>query len=339
MKIITISIFLIALACTPVQAQGVQTVYVSPVGDNSNPGTLTQPLQNLSHALSLHPAVIVLRGGVYTEEITIRQTVTVKAFAGEQVVIRPNSGTFGLRVAYEAEGVVLQGLEIDAINVSNAALKVTSGAHDVQIIDCHVYNSKRHGILISDRAYNVYVRGGSVHDNGGYIDQFQSNNYHGIYPSGVDGVVIDGVEIYHSGGHGVHIYGSCLDCVTIVKNSYIHDNPTGIGAYYGNVYILDNRFDYVGTYGIRLQYALLQSAYVSGNEISHPNPGWTALYVTNLDGVVTIEGNYIHDSYFGFWMRNGGTGTVFLTSNVLQATKPVLVHATTITLVENDNEK
>lgn len=62
-------------------------VYVSPTGDNTHPGTLSQPVATFARALAIVPTggTIVFRAGVYHEgEITITKDVTVQPYPHEQ---------------------------------------------------------------------------------------------------------------------------------------------------------------------------------------------------------------------------------------------------------------
>lgn len=342
-KIIVVFIIsmLMVVSCgatpTPTQTP-TSVIYVSPNGSDENVGTLTSPFETVAQAIDSGASEVVLREGVYPYLEIRTPNVTVRSFAGEQVIIRPASGTFAAQVAYDAENVTLQGLVIDAENVDNTALKITSGAHDVSIINCEVLNAHNsHGVLVSNGSYNVSIIGGSVHDNGGVYVAGQSNNYHGIYLSSTYGNIIDGVEVYRNTGHAVHIYGSGSGYANTVQNSYLHDNNIGIGAYYGNVVIRNNVLEHDGNYLIRMQYNL-ENVTVSGNDLSFPAPNWTSLYVADFNGTATITQNRIHDSYLGLWVRKSGTGTVYLTSNVIDANTPLLKQNTEIQVIDSDNE-
>lgn len=73
------------------------TYYVSPSGDDSNPGTLKRPLGTFEHALETLRAgdTLYARGGSYREAIKVRASpgrrrarVVVKNYRGEQPVVR-----------------------------------------------------------------------------------------------------------------------------------------------------------------------------------------------------------------------------------------------------------
>lgn len=331
---------LVLLTCVPVQAQTTASVYVSPDGDDANPGTLTAPVQTIAQAANMIPdgGEIVLRGGVYPENIyrVLPSNSTLKSFKGERAVIRPGSGNWALHISYSVENVTVQGVEIDATGTLYDAVKVTTYAKNIRLIDCDIHGSVSHGVLVSDHAENVSIIGGRVHDNG------VSDSRHGIYFSAIDGGLVDGVEIYNNKGHAVHVYGGGNGYHNTVRGNYIHDNGAGVGAYYGTVDIENNTITNSGNYLIRLQYAL-ESAVVSDNDLSYPNPTWTSIYVANLtteNALVTVRGNYIHDSYLGVWVRNPSAegAKLIIQSNVFEnSNTPVLVKPTTIEVKQDDN--
>lgn len=138
MQKLLLVVFLVLLACVPVQAQSIAIVYVSPDGDNTNPGTLTAPVQTIAQAANMIPngGEIVLRGGVYPENVyrILPSNSTLKSFKGEKVVIRPGAGNWALHISYSVENVTVQGVEIDATGTLYDAVKVTTYAKNIRLI-------------------------------------------------------------------------------------------------------------------------------------------------------------------------------------------------------------
>src|SRR5439155_3786087 len=79
------------------------TYYVSLTGSDSNPGSLSQPFATINHGVSvLRPGdTLYIRAGTYAEELvdaipggtSWTSPVTVAAYPGETVIIRPNSSS------------------------------------------------------------------------------------------------------------------------------------------------------------------------------------------------------------------------------------------------------
>jgi pectate disaccharide-lyase len=80
-------------------------IYVSPMGDDANPGTMDQPFYNLSRAVSGAPAgtTIYMRGGTYNYDATITlgqsgtqaAPIRVLAFSGEKPVLDFSTQPYG----------------------------------------------------------------------------------------------------------------------------------------------------------------------------------------------------------------------------------------------------
>src|SRR3989304_6373367 len=89
----TIFFFLAFFLSSPLNAQ----IYVSPTGDDNNPGTIEQPFRTLAKAVLLSgpDTLIFMRGGVYSESATIRlnksgqadKYIKVFAYPGEKPIL------------------------------------------------------------------------------------------------------------------------------------------------------------------------------------------------------------------------------------------------------------
>jgi hypothetical protein len=60
--------------------------FVSPRGDDANPGTESAPWQTVAHAVKNAPAgtTVVLRGGTYRESVTLERKLTLQAYPKEK---------------------------------------------------------------------------------------------------------------------------------------------------------------------------------------------------------------------------------------------------------------
>lgn len=221
-------------------------LFVSPAGDDGNPGTQARPFRTLARGLgALAPGLsLVLRGGVYEEAISFvpagaswQRPVTVRAAAGEPVVLRPPAGAERVVTLIGTQYVVLQGLVLDGSRVSLDGVKITYSstapvaAHHVRLVDCEIKNAPHQGVLVTamrDQGggdHNEFLRL-KVHDNG------TTDFDHGYYLSTVDNL-IEGGEVYRNAGWGVHVYaeqGSGVDRNQI-RGCRVHDNArAGRGA-------------------------------------------------------------------------------------------------------------
>ncbi|HEU4717913.1 MAG TPA: DUF1565 domain-containing protein, partial [Bacteroidia bacterium] len=78
-----------------IEAQQLQSLYVSMDGDNSNPGTLTHPFRTIQHALDQAQAgtAIFVMAGTYAETLTASvtgtaaQPVSLKNYSGQNAII------------------------------------------------------------------------------------------------------------------------------------------------------------------------------------------------------------------------------------------------------------
>src|SRR5690606_32917443 len=119
-------------------------IFVSPSGNNSNPGTQEKPIRSIQKAVdNLGPGkTVTLLAGVYEldDAIVIMARGTVEKWA-----------TF--RGARHAE-VILEGIDVNIVNSSgypgNNGLIQIQNAEYVRIQNIHVRNSPRAGINIQD---------------------------------------------------------------------------------------------------------------------------------------------------------------------------------------------
>jgi nitrous oxidase accessory protein NosD len=203
------------------------TYYVAPNGNNANRGTIDQPFQRLLVGVSvLAPGdTLYIRGGTYDESLvnvvpggtSWDAATTVAAYQGESVTLTPSSDPaldFG---SPAAQYIIVDGLILDAVHGGVEAAIIWNGAHHVRLINCELKNSPTNGLLV-EAPDNEFINL-KVHDNG-------SNGLaHGLYITRSNNLV-EGSEVYHNTGWGVHIYtgtGSGADN-NIVRGNEIYEN-------------------------------------------------------------------------------------------------------------------
>lgn len=206
------------------------SIYASPSGSDSNPGTLSLPVRNLSKALSLGRAIgagteIVLRAGDYLERgvdnaadwnCSAIAWCAVHSYPGERARIQDSH--FWYNLAVKGQYWLIEGLEVDGSmygTTTNNNVSITdwtslynwgtSVAHcnDVGGEDCTV------GISVTPRAdgnpaHHVIVRDNDVHENNGAGISF----YHSDFGIAEDNLVRLNAFFDRYGGSGITFNGS-----------------------------------------------------------------------------------------------------------------------------------
>ncbi len=315
---------LIALAAT--SAVQASTYYVAAGGNDSAPGTLTQPFRTLNHgATLLQPGdTLLVRSGTYSEALensipggtSWNSPVTVSAYPGETVTLRPPAGHdrvlfFG---ASNRAYIIVSGLILDGANINYDAVKVTAGSstgasHHIRLQNCEIKNAPQQGILLSASSHGNELINLKVHDNGfGPNNELTPAHYHGVYVESNDNL-IDHSEFYNHPGHGVHVYMSDGVNGTNTQNNIVrfckcHDNGgAGIGLYTGNNNVAYNNLLWKNKRGFQVGYGATNSR-VYNNTLYKNAPqsfeGDIMLVFSGVDGGgannTQITNNIISDS-------------------------------------------
>jgi hypothetical protein len=142
-------------------------IYVSPDGDDSNPGTFTLPFKNLTKAISVSgpDSLIYMRGGVYNESLTIRLNrnglennyIKVWNYRGELPILdftnQPQStSSRGIQISHNYWH--LKGLEIRF--AKDNGIHISGWYNTVE--NCRIYNCEDTGLQISGNgSYNLIL--------------------------------------------------------------------------------------------------------------------------------------------------------------------------------------
>ena len=203
----------IVMAQLGAQTLHAATYYVSiAAGDDARScataANLSTPMRTLNRAVKcLAPGdTLMIRGGTYAESLmdnipsgtSWASPVTLKAFTGEAVTLRPNLPTgsgdcgkdknlvctwvihFANNSVSTQQYIVIDGLILDAINATVNAVKITyngsnssKGAHHIRILNSEIKNSYGSAILMGAGFGSTIVAGGYnefinnlVHHNG-----------------------------------------------------------------------------------------------------------------------------------------------------------------------------
>jgi len=316
---------LFSTACAPTRSS--KELYVSPDGNDKNPGSLSAPFRTIQHAVDLaEPGhTVLLRGGVYNESVEIRDKkctpaarITVRNYPGEKPIVRGSSSSRADAIVSikSSTYVVVEGLTIDEVmKVTNvrgdwiAGFHVSGSSNTVK--DCRVLGSPAR-----DRSS---VRVG-ISIDGGRGHLVQGNVVRDLHYS----ETADGKDERYR-GFGIHIGAGTEDAtlrrnvVTRVDNDAVYigaSSATTAGEVPRSITIEQNRLgESRQEDGIMFDQAYNQDwpitgCVVRGNTI-YAN-GENAIDLKGTDGV-EISGNTIYGNKGandGSSNRGGGCGAI-----------------------------
>jgi parallel beta-helix repeat protein len=230
------------------------TFYVATNGNDSNPGTLSKPFRTMGKGVSvLTPGdTLYVRAGTYAEAFynTIpggtswTNAVTVAAYPGETVTIRPGPGCgtvfhiFGSSKKY----IIIDRFKIDGTNCGAGALAVewatqdiaSDYAHHIRMQNSEMFNfrgpSMNYIILLAAphpstglTGYNELINL-SFHDNDQGLPDTDPNAEILYIQSAFN--LMERLHIYNNGGSAISVWNTKGESAhgNIIRNSNIHDN-------------------------------------------------------------------------------------------------------------------
>ena len=288
-------------------AASAATYEVSLVGRDSGNGSPSSPWRTIKKGMeSLRPGdTLLLRGGVYTEEVTGMSLskgtpsapITVRAYPGERPILR------GLLAMYSSDYWILDGLNVTWAPGSERS---SHGEHMVKMIDganWRITNSEIWGaqaysaLLIGGTSRNWRVDHNFIHDT---VPTHDGSQDHLIYISTpVGGGVVDRNLLANSpNGRGVKVGPSSpgstrMGGVTIRFNTFLNNTgPSNVQLSYGasdnliyrNIMAQTDRA-YANVTAFNLQ--------GSGNK-AHDNIGWSSARVMDSDQGLSDGGGNLH---------------------------------------------
>ncbi|CAH1192434.1 hypothetical protein PAECIP111891_00298 [Paenibacillus allorhizoplanae] len=268
--ILVMSLILVALGiCLQTEVSAAATTYyVSNTGNNSNPGTLSQPVATIQQAVNMAGvagpgSTVIVRGGTYNITSTISITtsgtsgnpITIKAYSGETPVISGQN-------TYPNHNLSLQTVTYTGPTVTNDGVTYTNGqqftlswnplmsitANYITIDGLELTQSYGAGIYAGNsgatRYHDIIIRNSNIHENRGEAVQLEN----------VDYFTLDGNRVWENANFGrfsrlssemnwpliVMIRGSAYGTI---KNSTIYHNwGEGVGLWYNthDVVLEDN---------------------------------------------------------------------------------------------------
>ncbi len=232
------------LVLMSVAAAAQTTLYVSPAGSDSNPGTITQPLLTISKAMSLATAgtTIYLRGGTYNISSTLGAGVSgvagnrinLWAYPGEAPILDFSGESYSSTsrgIELKRNYWYLKGLDIR--NAGDNGIFI-SGANNI-VEDCSVSYCKDTGIQISSGGSYNYIHNCDAFDNNDPATQGQNADGIDAKLAAGPGNVIRGCRVYDNADDGYDCYGTAnrvvFDSCWAFHNGY---NLWGIQGFTGN---------------------------------------------------------------------------------------------------------
>jgi hypothetical protein len=202
----------------------------SPLGSNSNAGTLTKPwatVDKLANGLKAGQTGC-LRGGVYQRDVTINRggtssaPTTITSFPGERATVIGR-----LHVADEANNVVIQQLDLDGRNRASLPSPTVNGNNavfrDNDVTNRHTSICFLLGSTEWGRARGTVIEHNRIHNCG---ELPPTNHHHGIYVEASENARIIGNWIYDNADRGVQLFPDAQR--SYVARNVIDGNGQGV---------------------------------------------------------------------------------------------------------------
>ncbi len=243
-------------------------------GNDGNPGDSARPFQTVQHAADVvNPGdMVIVRNGVYTGSSSAVVSIGRGGSAGNLVVFKSQNkwgavldgqnNYSGTVVEISANYVRVEGFEVKGSN--HYGVDPSTSTHDIEIAGNNIHDVGRYcessGIGLSAiDAYsdNLIIEGNWVHDIGRFAagengcqpgNDYWMNHDHGVYNGRGTNVIIRNNVFYNiTRGWGIQRYGSTVDQLYIVNNTFAFPNPNRDGqiilaATTTNLYIQNNIF-------------------------------------------------------------------------------------------------
>jgi parallel beta-helix repeat protein len=215
------------------------TYYVATTGNDSNPGTMSQPFRSIARGVSFLNAgdTLYIRDGTWTEQIdmqgpnksgTENNYITVAGYPGETVTLRYTDGA-NLYGPIKARGnrgyFIFKNLVLDGVNDGNGTgWHIRDGNHHFIVQDLEIKNFKYNGIYVSG-ANDITIRNNRIH-NQVSVCACPGERWYGLYIHDGTNIVIEENDIYNNPGGGIHGYNGGSGIITnlLIRNNKVHDN-------------------------------------------------------------------------------------------------------------------
>ncbi len=271
-----------------------RTLYVSPTGNDNNPGTQAQPWKTIGFAARQLDKgdTLLVRGGNYDENTLIsgangyrsgqlNNPITVRAFTGETPVLRAVASGSRTALMIEGPGGNVTDWVFDGLRFGGASTTIgmmISGAKNITVKSCSFHSTMTTsaiGILVANSSEDVRITNCLIDKP--LFDQIEIG--------AARHVEIRNNEFTNfNSRHGIHAHGGSANNMVIADN-YFHDGHPFEGAI----------FLYLGTQGSRV----VNNVFANILRADPGNPSNTGLGNALLvvrSGEITVENNVFYNT-------------------------------------------
>ncbi|MCL4488722.1 MAG: right-handed parallel beta-helix repeat-containing protein [Chloroflexi bacterium] len=269
--------------------------YIASSGNDSNPGTITQPWKTIQKAADTMVAgdKVYVRGGTYANGVSLTRSgsagayITYQAYPGEQPIVK-GSGWYGFSDYYGTSGTsytVIDGFEFDGTGYtdyefglhfqhSNNLIFRNNKVHDMTLLGINVVNSN-----------TGEISGNTVHDVQGY---------NGIWGGNVSNYSIHNNTVYRNNQNGIGVSGG-------TTNTSIYDNTA-----YGNSCGQDQRYA-----GIAIEVSSQNNKVYNNLMYNNCHAGYVTNSPSNQIYNNTFYGNTGYQVLYGPWSGSIPVNNIF----------------------------
>ena len=294
------------------------TYYVATTGNDAhtcaNAQTVTTPKRTIaSGAACLNPGdTLYVRSGTYTTPIDTRghsgtagNPITVAAYPGEKVTIRPAGGNWTIYPDANQGYIVYDGFHLDGASLNPATepqgIWIYSNMHNITIQNSEIVNFHSSGFYIEGD--NITLRNNTVHDQISTC-QCVGERWYGIYFHHGNNGLIEGNDIYDNPGGGMQAYPGPISNLVIRGNKF-HDNNFLASSDVDGITVSEGTTNGVqqAITGVQIYNNLV---YNNGSAPTHGKAG--GIRVSSGPDATKIWNNTVYgNSYWGINIQNGVT--------------------------------
>ena len=280
-------LFLLILTSIRIFAIGQTQFYVSPSGDDTWPGTITQPWQTIQKACddALPGSTVFIRQGIYKREFSMNVSgsanneITFMNYPGETAILDGDSVSSIILYIHNRSYIKLQGLVFrNAIGNNSEGIEISGRAHHIEVSGCTFYN-------IHFSSDSTAVAGPNKNANPLIV-------YGNFNPDSIYEIKITGNEVYNCRtgySEAISLDGNISNFE--IKNNYVHHiSNIGICVVGGYNVCQDSGLDFA-RYGV-----------IAGNLVTYCYSPYAEAAGIYSDGsrYNLIERNISHHNQYGF---------------------------------------
>ncbi len=293
--------------------------YVSPSGNDTDPGTIEKPWKTIKKASETAVAgeIVVVKQGNYNEFVTINQSGTDTdnriLFFSEAL---HGANCLGFKI--KGNFVSIDGFNVEADVATNWTGIHVSGGSNVEILNCFVHECPIGGIRVNDGATNAHIADNKLEHNGQSGISIISSN-----------CIIEGNEItrtvqYHPKGLEPGFTGADADGMRIFGDNHIIRNNVvkdiGSPDDSGNI---DPHVDCIQTWDGNGT-PVMTNTIIEGNFFSTRHPSGKGILIDATKGNachnLMIRNNVFEFMDMGIGAYEGEFYDIFIYNNVFKAT-------------------